>query len=73
MKVLSSHNGLLTVELTDDDALALNNALNEVLHGPDAIEDSEFSTRMGITREEAKMLLASFPGRGGSDYFSNLR
>jgi hypothetical protein len=53
--------------------LALNNALNEVLHGPDAIEEWEFATRMGVTREGAKALLASFPGGGGADYFSGLR
>jgi hypothetical protein len=73
MRVLSSNNGVLNVELTDDDLVALANALNEVLHGPDAIEELEFTTRMGVTRAEAEALLNSFPGGGGSDYFSGLR
>jgi hypothetical protein len=73
MKILSSNDEVLTVELTADDVTALNNALNEVLHGPDSIEEWEFSLRMGVTREEAKALLASFPGKGGSDFFSSLR
>lgn len=43
----------MTVEFSRDELRALNNALNEVLHGPDAIEEWEFGTRMGVTREEA--------------------
>jgi hypothetical protein len=39
--------------LTDLDWAALQNALNEVLNGPQAIEDWEFQTRMGVTRAEA--------------------
>jgi hypothetical protein len=48
----------VTVELTRDELVAINSALNEVLHGPDAIEEREFSTRRGVTRREAKDLLA---------------
>jgi hypothetical protein len=47
-----------TVELTRNELLALNGALNEVCHGPDAIEDWEFQTRMSVERQEAKKLLA---------------
>jgi hypothetical protein len=39
--------------LSADDRRAVLNALNEVLHGPDAIEEWEFQARMGVTREEA--------------------
>jgi hypothetical protein len=39
--------------LTDLDWAALQNALNAVLNGPQAIEDWEFQTRMGVTRAEA--------------------
>ena len=47
----------MTLEFSSDELRALNNALNEVLHGPDAIEEWEFGTRMGVTREEASQLL----------------
>jgi hypothetical protein len=49
---------LPTVELSHDELVTLSNALNEVLHGPDAIEEWEFQTRTGATREDAKRLLA---------------
>jgi hypothetical protein len=45
------------MELTSEEIVALSNALNEVLHGPDAIEDWEFATRMGVSRQEALRLL----------------
>lgn len=35
----------------------INNALNEVLNGPEAIEEWEFETRMGGTRDEVRSLL----------------
>lgn len=44
--------------LTTTDLRVLGQALNEVLHGPQALEDWEFHTRMGVTRDEAKALLA---------------
>jgi len=59
--VLNTQNGLVTAELTDGDVRMLSQALNEVLHGPEAIEEWEFQTRMGVTREEAKNLLDSLP------------
>ncbi len=40
-----------------DELILLNNALNEILHGPEAIEDWEFQTRIGSTKEEAESLL----------------
>jgi tellurite resistance protein len=46
-----------TVELTRSELEIASNALNEVLHGPQAIEEWEFHTRMGVTRGEAEMLL----------------
>ncbi|VXB97948.1 conserved hypothetical protein [Microbacterium sp. 8M] len=39
--------------LSADDRRTVLNALNEILHGPDAIEEWEFHTRIGVTREEA--------------------
>jgi hypothetical protein len=46
------------MKLSDAEISILHQALNEILHGPDAIEDFEFATRMGITREEAEALIA---------------
>lgn len=37
-------------------------ALNEVLHGPEAIEPWEFQTRIGHTRDAAVALLKRFTG-----------
>lgn len=36
--------------------MTLANALNEILNGPEAIEDWEFQTRVGVNRDEAKRL-----------------
>ena len=47
----------MTLDFNTDELRAINNALNEVLHGPDAIEDPEFETRMGVTRAEAEQML----------------
>jgi uncharacterized protein YuzE len=50
----SLHPALLSQgSLTARDWRLLRNALNEVLHGPEAIEDWEFHTRTGATRDEA--------------------
>ena len=45
------------MELSRSESEVLNNALNEVLHGPDAIDEWEFQTRIGVTRTEAEALL----------------
>ena len=47
----------MDIEFSKDELGIINNALNEVLNGPDAIEDWEFGTRMGADREEALTLL----------------
>jgi len=39
--------------LSTVDRLAVVNALNEVLHGPSAIDDQEFQLRLGVSRHEA--------------------
>jgi hypothetical protein len=41
----------------------LHNALNEVVNGPQAIEDWEFQTRMGVTRDQARDLLMRMTAR----------
>ena len=47
----------LDLQLSREDIRVLHQALNEVLGGPQAIEDWEFDTRMGATREEVRALL----------------
>ena len=44
-----------SISLSRDELLAINNALNEVCNGLDAWE---FSTRMGVSQQEAAELLA---------------
>lgn len=47
----------VTVQFTKDEMIGIINALNEVLHGPQAIEEWEFSMRMCLERSEAERLL----------------
>ncbi len=52
----------LDLTLSRDDIRLLHQALNEVLHGPEAIEEWEFDTRMGVTRDDAPALLRRISG-----------
>ena len=54
MRVVSTEQGKATVELTKDDLLALNNALNEVCN---ALDTWDFQTRMGCSLDDARRLL----------------
>jgi len=47
----------ITLKLTQDDLLAIGNALNEVCHGANAIPECEFQTLMGVERSEARATL----------------
>lgn len=49
-----------------DDRLAIVNALNEVLHGPDAVDDWEFQTRLGVPRASALHTLLSISNDGAA-------
>ncbi len=42
--------------MTADQLMALANALNEVCHGSQ-MDDTEFEIRIGVTRQEARLLL----------------
>ena len=55
----------VTLQLSINELSMLNNALNEVCHG---IDIPEFSTRMGATMNEAKMLLTEI-----NDIIKNLK
>lgn len=46
------------VDLTRDELLWINNALNEVLSGATAMPEWEFHTLIGGTRDEVRALLA---------------
>jgi len=45
--------------LDDDDLLLINNALNEIINGPNAIDESGFQARTGVEREHAREVLAA--------------
>ena len=45
------------LSLSKADLILLNNALNEILNGPGAIEAWEFQTRTGVQRSKALELL----------------
>ncbi|MFI7419552.1 hypothetical protein [Nonomuraea sp. NPDC049684] len=47
---------VITVKLGPDDALAINNALNEVCNGVH-LDDWDFQTRMGVERDQARTVL----------------
>jgi len=57
---------LSEIKITKDEALILAQALNEICNGPEAIEEWEFHTRIGATREEAENLLERFLEYGQS-------
>ena len=47
----------MTIELSKSELMIVSNAINEIYHGPDAIEDWEFNLRVGAPRIEAEALL----------------
>lgn len=57
MNLLEQNETSITLRLTPDEALAINNALNESL---ETVDDDEFETRMGVTHAEVVDLLEAF-------------
>ncbi len=57
MEIVDSDPRSVVLRISQDELGTLNNALNEILHGPDAIEEWEFHARVGATRDEARSLL----------------
>jgi len=45
------------MELTLAELVLINNALNEIINGPSAIDPRDFELRTGVELEEAKKLL----------------
>ena len=56
MDVIENNGDSNIIKFTKNELSVLNNALNEILNGPDAIEEWEFDTRIGATRQEASQL-----------------
>jgi len=59
MEWIESVMGSAVMRLSRDEMVLLNNALNEVCNGVD-IGDDEFQTRLGSSREHARVLLSAF-------------
>ena len=59
MELIDSAGESVGIRLGRDEVITLNNALNEILNGPEAIEDWEFQTRVGVSRDDAKDLLSA--------------
>ena len=57
MKVIEQNINGAVVHLNSDEVVALTNALNESI---EHLEDWEFDTRMGATKDEVRELLKSF-------------
>jgi hypothetical protein len=57
MDLIESEDQSVVLRLSQDELVTLNNALNEILHGPETVADWEFHPRVGISREEAESLL----------------
>jgi hypothetical protein len=63
MRVIEKHGDSATVELTTRELTILSNAVNEVCNRPEAIEEWEFGTRIGASRQKAEDLLAALNSR----------
>ena len=59
MKLVSVDRDKLTIELTVDDAIIINNGLNEIAHGV-YLDEQDFATRTGKTRQEVGAFLDEF-------------
>ena len=60
MKLLNRSSKTITIELDQAEMILLNNSLNEILNGMNAIEPDEFNARLGGTHPEAENLLQDF-------------
>jgi hypothetical protein len=57
MKIIEQLSSGVVLQLTADEVVALNNALNESL---EHLDDREFETRMGVSKAAVRALLESF-------------
>ncbi len=66
MKAKSTTRGEFLLNVSRSELILLNNALNEVCNGVD-FSDSEFATRLGASRDEARRLLHGISGALAND------
>ena len=59
MEILEQESDAVLVRLSFREIVALNNGLNESL---EHLEEWEFETRMGVSRDQVRALLATFNG-----------
>ncbi len=57
MKIIKAENNLTTIEFDKNELTIINNALNEICNGAYALDDTEFGTLIGSSRNEALELL----------------
>lgn len=58
MSIVENQSEGTPMQFSHAELVLINNALNEILHGPDAISAGEFQTRTGASVAEAKALLS---------------
>ena len=51
------------IKITRNQAVILLQALNEVCNGPDSIDNVEFHSRMGATKEEALKIITDLKNK----------
>ncbi|MER5619483.1 hypothetical protein ABT061_00410 [Streptosporangium sp. NPDC002544] len=61
MEIIRVTADVITINLGPDDALAINNALNEICNGGH-IDDRHFHTHLGVDREQARAVLRAISG-----------
>lgn len=57
MKVLSHEAGRVSLTLESSELVLLNNALNEILNGPQALAPAQFPTRLGVKAADVRKLM----------------
>lgn len=62
MDIVETNERAVVVSLTVEELQILSNALNEISNGPEAIDDWEFETRVGVGRDRTKALLEETRG-----------
>lgn len=62
MEIIRATADTITINLGPDDALAVNNALNEICNGVH-LDEWDFQTRMGVDREHARKVLHAIGAR----------
>jgi hypothetical protein len=57
MRVIDQSRDVTILELSKDELTILSNAVNEICNGPGAIDEEQFHTRIGASRQKAEALL----------------